>query len=113
MLKERNIIVKSDNVRSLPYESNSNSISDFVDESGNVITRRVYDASGKAKVDYDTTDHNRPKYHPTGAHKHTYNYENKVPRSGFKKLTKLDLEKNDDIIKKGENYHEAEVKRTN
>lgn len=112
MLKTRKIVTKSKDVRALPYESDHNSISDFVDEDGAVITRRVYDISGKAKVDYDTTDHNRPKYHPTGAHKHTYNYENKNPRSIAKKLSELDLQKNDDIIRKGENYHEAEVQRT-
>lgn len=52
-----------------------------------------------------TTDHDKPKYHPTGAHKHTYNYENKSPHSGWKELDTLDLEKNEDIIKEGGNYH--------
>lgn len=113
MLSNRKIVIKDENTRSLPTKGESNSISDFVDEGGKVITRRVYDATGMAKTDFDTTDHNRPKYHSTGAHKHTYNYDNKVPRSGAKKLSKLDLEKNDDIIRKGENYHETEVQKTN
>lgn len=34
--------------------------------------RRVYGRDGNVIVDYDTSDHNRQKYHPNGAHKHTY-----------------------------------------
>lgn len=107
MLNKRTIIQMDSNTRNLPLEGNANSITDLVDATGDVKQRRVYCADGKVVVDYDTTDHNRPKYHPTGAHKHEYNYDNKNPHGRQKALTELDLKKNEDIIKKGENYNES------
>ena len=71
--------------------------------------RRVYGTDGKVIVDYDTTNHNKPKYHPTGAHKHEYNYNNKNPHSHQKSLNELDLKKNEDIIRNGENYNEPKT----
>ncbi|MGO5053637.1 phage minor capsid protein [Lachnospiraceae bacterium LCP25S3_G4] len=106
MLKKRNIIETSDSMRNLPIDGENSSISDLVDKDGKVKQRRVYGDDGMAKVDYDTTDHTHPKWHPTGAHKHTFNYENKKHRSGWKKLSNKDLKMNDDIIEKGVNYHE-------
>lgn len=106
MLKNRKIVILDENNRALPITGDKNSISDLVDNKGKVKQRRVYDSEGNSKVDYDTDDHNRPKNHPTGAHKHEYNFNNKRSRSGWKKLSALDLEKNKDIIKKGDNYHE-------
>lgn len=106
MLKNRKIIVKDDNNRALSPTGDPNSITDLIGKDGKVYQRREYDSKGRSKVDYDTDDHGRPKYHPTGAHKHEFNYNNKNPRSGWKKLTELDLVKNRDIIRKGDNYHE-------
>lgn len=108
ILKNRKIVKMDDDNRSLSPYGMPDSISDLVDVEGNVKQRRVYGEDGRAKVDYDTTDHNRPKYHPNGAHKHTYDYNNKNPHSRQKKLTRLDIDKNEDIIKEGENYHETE-----
>ncbi len=107
MLEKRIIVQLDPDTRSLPTEGDANSIADLVDDNGSVKQRRVYGAGGKVVVDYDTTDHNRPKYHPTGAHKHEYNYNNKRPHGRQKPLTELDLKKNEDIIKKGENYNES------
>ena len=56
-------------------------------------------------IDYDTDDHGKPKAHPTGAHKHLYNYNNKTPRGSPSPLTDGDLGLNGDIIREGDNYH--------
>ena len=109
MLKGRNIIQQDANTRNLPIEGKPNSISDFVDSDGKVKQRRVYGPDGKVMIDYDTTNHNKPKYHPTVAHKHIYNYNNKNPHGGQRALSELDLKKNEDIIRKGENYNESEA----
>lgn len=106
LLEKRDVVIKSQEKSSLPIEGKCNSIADLVDENGKVITRRVYDECGKVKIDYDTSDHNRPKFHPTGAHKHVFNFDAKKNRSNWKKLSELDLKKNDDIIQRGVNYHE-------
>lgn len=105
LLEKRDVVIKSQEKSSLPIEGKCNSIADLVDENGKVITRRVYDECGKVKIDYDTSDHNRPKFHPTGAHKHVFNFDAKKNRSNWKKLSELDLKKNDDIIQRGVNYH--------
>ena len=105
MLKERTIVVKDDNIRHLPMRGNPDSISDLLDKSNDkVLTRRVYDYRGIASVDFDTTDHGKPKYHPTGAHKHTLDHTKKNPHVGYEKLTDRDLAYNADIIQKGVNY---------
>lgn len=109
MLETRTIVQLDSSTRSLSLEGTPNSIADLVDEVGNVKQRRVYGADGKVAIDYDTTNHNKPKYHPTGAHKHEYNYSNKRPHGRQKPLTDLDLKKNKDIIKKGENYNEPKT----
>ena len=109
MLETRTIVQMDSNVRSLSIEGTPNSIADLIDEAGNVKQRRVYGTNGKVMVDYDTTDHNKPKYHPTGAHKHEYNYSNKQPHGRQKSLTELELKENEDIIRKGENYNEPKT----
>lgn len=109
MLERRMIVQMDSNTRSLSMEGTPDSIADLVDEIGNVKQRRVYGVDGKAVVDYDTTDHNKPKYHPTGAHKHEYNYDNKNPHGRQKPLSEFDLKKNEDIIRKGENYNEPKT----
>lgn len=83
MLSARSIVHKSKDTRSLPQEGKKNSISDFVLEDGTIDQRRVYGSDGKAIIDYDTSDHGRPKLHPTGAHKHIWNHKNKRPRGSW------------------------------
>ena len=108
MLSERTILRKSSSLRSLPMKGSADSITDLLDEDGVIVLqRRVYDRSGKASVDFDTSDHKRPKLNPTGAHKHLYDYESKNPRSGWKPLSHYDLAQNKDIIQEGVNYHDA------
>lgn len=105
MLSERRVVHKSKDVRSLPQEGKENSISDFVLEDGTIDQRRVYGSDGKAIIDYDTSDHGRPKLHPTGAHKHMWNHKNKRSRGSWRPLTGKELKLNSDIIREGENYH--------
>ena len=112
MLSERSIVHKSKDVRSLLPEGKKNSISDFILEDGTIDQRRVYGSDGKAIIDYDTSDHGRPKLHPTGAHKHMWNYDNKRPRGSWKPLTDQELMLNSDIIKKGENYHDPKTEES-
>lgn len=109
MLENKKVIQLNENTRNLPIQGDTNSISDLVDDFGKVKQRRVYGEDGRVVVDYDTTDHSKPKYHPTGAHKHEYNYNNKNPHGRQKPLNEVDLRKNEDIIKKGENYNEQKT----
>lgn len=107
MMSERKIITKSSSNRNLPMTSDADSITDLLNETGDtVLQRRVYDYSGKASVDFDTNDHKRPKLHPTGAHKHVFDYTKDKPRSGYLPLSDADLEHNKDIIQRGVNYHD-------
>lgn len=107
MLSERKTIVKSSNSRSLSLSGEPDSIVDLLNEVGNtVLQRRVYDYSGRASADFDTDDHKRPKLHPTGAHKHIFDYSKDKPRSGYLPLTEKELAENKDIIQKGVNYHD-------
>ena len=92
----------------LPIEGEPNSIVDKVDDAEKTLQRRKYGSDGKAVVDYDTTDHNMPQNHPTGAHKHEFDYSKKRPRSAPKPLTEKELKENSDIIKKGVNYRDEE-----
>lgn len=89
----------------LPLEGNADSIAELIREDGTVKQRRVYGSDGKALIDYDTDDHGKPKWHPTGAHKHEYSYSRKNPRGPACSLTEYDLKYNQDIIREGENYH--------
>lgn len=91
----------------LPKEYKPNSIVDKADDNNVVLQRRVYDEQGKAKVDYDTSDHNRPDAHPTGAHKHIWDFSKKKPRQEQEALTEEELEANKDIIQRGVNYHDS------
>ena len=90
----------------LPIQSEANTVLDKTDENGKVLQRRKYGSDGRAEVDFDTTDHNRPDLHPTGAHKHSFDYSKKKPRGKPSPLTDQDLEDNKDIIRRGENYHD-------
>lgn len=84
------------------------SIVDKVDVSGKTLQRRVYDEQGRAKIDYDTSDHNLPSAHPAGAHKHVFDYGRKNPHGKPSGLAEDELEQNKDIIRRGDNYHEKE-----
>lgn len=107
MLSARKRIIKTEGVRSLSMSGEPDSITDLLDESGiTVLQRRIYDHSGRASVDFDTDDHKRPKLHPTGAHKHLFDYSLKRPRSGYKLISDAEIEQNSDIIQKGVNYHD-------
>lgn len=112
MLARRNTIQISEQVSSLDISSEPNTIIDLVRENGQVKQRRVYGPNGKAVIDYDTDNHGKPKQHPTGAHKHVFNYNNKRIRGNPSELSSADLEMNSDIIREGENYHAPKTKET-
>lgn len=92
----------------MPIKGEPNSIVDKVDDYGNTLQRRKHGPDGMAIVDYDTSDHNLPHSHPTGAYKHDFDYSKKSPRRAPKPLTEQELNENEDIIKKGVNYHDEE-----
>ena len=92
----------------LPIKGTALTIVDKTDDFGVVLQRRIYGADGMASVDFDTSDHGLPKAHPTGAHKHIFDYSRKKPRGNPSKLTKEELAMNKDIIQKGVNYHDKE-----
>ena len=106
LLDNRNIILISDTVRSLPMEGRANSIADLVNENGVVKQRRIYGANKKPYKDIDTNDHNRPKYHPMGAHKHSFGYSKKNPHGKADYFTERELRQNSDIIQSGVNYYD-------
>lgn len=99
-------IKNSDLPNGLPLKGEPNSIVDKTDDVGKVLQRRVYGADGLARTDFDTTDHNQSFAHPTGAHKHEFDYSKKNPHSRPLPLTNKDLKDNADIIKRGDNYYD-------
>lgn len=103
-LDQRAIIKNSEVQNGLPIESIPDSIADLVDDDGKVLKRRVYGENGRAIIDFDTGDHNRPDIHKTGAHKHVFDYSKKKPRGKNIVLTVEELLMNSDIIKEGVNY---------
>lgn len=105
MLARKTSVQLGQTVTSLPLDGPANSISDLLHASGGVKQRRIYGPKGKAVIDYDTDNHGKPKQHPTGAHKHFFNYQNKNPRGKPLTLTEADLALNGDIIREGDNYH--------
>lgn len=109
-LLDKRIIVDASSLdprhKSLPIKGKAGSIVDLM-ENGIVTQRRIYGHDGKAIVDFDTNDHYKPKFHKTGAHKHTFDYIKKNPRSSAKKITDYELELNKDIIQKGVNYFDV------
>lgn len=103
------VIIKINNSElenGLPIKGTPNSIVDKTDETGKTLQRRIYGADGMASIDYDTSDHNLPKQHPTGAHKHIFDYSKKKPRGGQMALTEEELTENSDIIQRGVNYRD-------
>lgn len=90
----------------LPIQSEPDTVADKLDDSGKVLQRRVYGPDGMAVKDFDTTDHRRPDVHPTGAHKHTFDFSKKRPRGEWEPLSEQELAENRDIIQRGVNYHD-------
>ena len=101
-------VKNSDLENGLPIRSKANSIVDKTDDAGKTLQRRLYGVDGKAIIDYDTSDHGLPKQHPTGAHKHIFDYTKKSPRGAPEELTEEELEQNSDIVQRGGNYHDKE-----
>ena len=106
MLDGRDVFVISDTVRSLPLEGRANSIADLINENGIVKQRRMYGPNKKPYKDIDTNDHNRPKYHPMGAHKHLFDYSKKNPHGKADYFTERELRQNSDILQSGVNYYD-------
>ena len=88
----------------LPIEADPDAVIDKIDDLGKVLQRRVYGADGKAMIDYDTSDHGMSAAHPTGAHRHMFDYSKKNPHGKPLPLEEEELEINADIIRRGENY---------
>ncbi|MGN1114310.1 MAG: phage minor capsid protein [Oscillospiraceae bacterium] len=105
MLKKRIIVDNKDLKNGLPINGKPNSIVDMLVD-GKVSQRRVHGSDGKALVDFDTHDHNRPDLHPTGAHKQVFNYNKKNPHGKPTGLTDQELINNSDIIQRGVNYRD-------
>jgi len=103
IMKVRN----SDLPNGLPIKGVPNTTVDKTDDEGQTLQRRLYDEHGIAQADFDTSDHNRPDVHPTGAHKHTFDHSGTKPKRGKPEaLSDEDLKKHSDIIKRGDNYHD-------
>lgn len=96
----------SDLPNGLPISGEPNAIVDKTDDFGKVLQRRIYGEDGKAFADYDTTNHGQPDKHPTGAHRHMFDYSKKRPRQFPSSLTSAELDDNADIIQEGVNYHD-------
>ena len=61
-------------------KGNPNSSVDILDEQGNVIARRWYDANGNAYRDVDMTNHGNSKTHPEYPHEHMWEWSDGIPR---------------------------------
>lgn len=105
MLNARTIVDSKDLKNGLPIKGTPNAIVDMIVD-GKVSQRRIYGFNGKALVDFDTHDHNRPDLHPTGAHKQVFNYNKKNPHGVPTGLTDQELINNSDIIQRGVNYRD-------
>lgn len=90
----------------LPIVGEPGALVDKTDDFGKVLQRRVYGPDGKALIDYDTTDHGLPSAHPTGAHKHVFDYSKRNPHGSPLPLDEVELIENADIIQRGVNYHD-------
>ena len=67
-------VYKSDIQNGLPLRGKPNLIVDKLGDNGEVLQRRKHRADGLADVDYDLTDHGEKQKHPTGVHKHIFDY---------------------------------------
>lgn len=101
IIKKKNSELKN----GLPLQSDYPNVAmDNVADDGHVYQRRLYNEDRMAEKDFDTDDHNRPKAHPTGAHKHVFQGEKRIKKP--LPLTEDELEENSDIIQRGVNYHD-------
>jgi|GEM_PF-1185653 len=57
-----------------------NSRTILIDEQGNLIRMRWYGSDGRALIDRDFNDHNRPDLHPNVPHDHPFDWNQKSPR---------------------------------
>ena len=106
--KKRHRVVRNSELENgLPINSLPDSVMDKADDDGKILQRRIYGPNGRAETDFDTSDHNDPVNHPTGAHKHVFDYKKKNPHGPPLPLTDPELEENSDIIQRGVNYHDA------
>ena len=105
--KPHRSLLNSELPNGLPWKAEPNAIIDKLSDDGRVLQRRLYDEAGNAKTDYDTTNHNRPYKHPTGAHKHDLDSSKKNPHGVPQPLTDKELEDNADIIQRGVNYFDS------
>ena len=96
----------SDLPNGLSINGEPGSIADKLNEAGEVMQRRKYGKNGKAAIDYDLSDHGESWKHPTGAHKHVFDYSGKKIKRKTVEMTQEDLDLNADIIIKGVNYFE-------
>ncbi len=78
MLDNRKSLKRSELRNGLAINGNANSITDPIHDSGKVLQRRIYGKDERATTDSDTSNHNRPDLHPTGTHKHNFNYSKKA-----------------------------------
>ena len=113
MLSQRSAVLLGKTVTSLALEGDANSVADLLYSSGYVKQRRIYGPGGKAVIDYDTDNHGKPKYHPTGAHKHFYNHQSKKTRGKPLSFTAADLTLNSDIVREGDNYFASKIGGSN
>ncbi|MFT8352731.1 hypothetical protein [Clostridium saccharoperbutylacetonicum] len=60
----------------IPTTGKPNSVTQKVDEDGNIIQERYYDGDGRASKDIDYTDHGNPKQHPNVPHTHKWDWSN-------------------------------------
>lgn len=102
MLNTRTIVDSKDLKNGLPINGKPNSIVDMMVD-GKVSQRRIYGSDGKALVDIDTHDHTLPGAHPTGAHKHIFDYSKKNPHGKPNLFTDQELVNNSDIVKRPAN----------
>ena len=96
-------IQNADLPNGLPIRGEAKTTVDKVDDGGIVLQRRIYGVNGMATKDFDTTDHNLPRAHPMGAHKHEFDYPKRKPRGEPLPLTEEELKEHGDIIRRGEN----------
>ena len=97
MKKRKERIVATKEKPTLPPRAEPNSVKDLIKD-GAIKQRRIYDPFGRVAIDIDTSDHNKPKYHPMGAHKHVYDYTQKNPHGRADYLTDKERETNQDIL---------------
>ena len=67
--KKHYVVIKNPGYKGMP-----NSSIDIVDETGEVVTRRWYDAQGNAYRDVDFTNHGNSATHPEWPHEHIWKY---------------------------------------